>query len=48
MAAVPTPRHLANAVVLAVPHEQAAKLIPAGALPAQTVDGWAGLGAARS
>jgi len=33
-------------VVLAVPHEQAAKLIPAGALPAQTVDGWAGLGAA--
>ena len=35
-----------SAVVLAVPHEQAAKLIPAGALPAQTVDGWAGLGAA--
>jgi squalene-associated FAD-dependent desaturase len=35
-----------DAVVLAVPHEQAAKLIPAGALPAQTVDGWAGLGAA--
>jgi uncharacterized protein with NAD-binding domain and iron-sulfur cluster len=32
--------------VLAVPHEQAAKLIPSGALPAETVDGWAGLGAA--
>jgi uncharacterized protein with NAD-binding domain and iron-sulfur cluster len=32
--------------VLAVPHEQAAKLIPDGALPAGTVDGWAGLGAA--
>jgi uncharacterized protein with NAD-binding domain and iron-sulfur cluster len=37
---------LADAVVLAVPHEQAAKLIPAGALSAETVDGWAGLGAA--
>ena len=37
---------LTDAVVLAVPHEQAARLIPAGALPAQTVDGWAGLGAA--
>ena len=37
---------LADAVVLAVPHEQAAKLIPHGALPAETVDGWAGLGAA--
>jgi predicted NAD/FAD-dependent oxidoreductase len=37
---------VADAVVLAVPHEQAAKLIPAGALPAETVDGWAGLGAA--
>jgi uncharacterized protein with NAD-binding domain and iron-sulfur cluster len=37
---------LADAVVLAVPHEAAAKLIPAGALPAGTVDGWAGLGAA--
>jgi len=36
----------ADAVVLAVPHETAAKLIPAGALPAETVDGWAGLGAA--
>lgn len=35
-----------DAVVLAVPHEQAAKLLPAGALPAQTVDGWTGLGAA--
>ena len=37
---------LADAVVLAVPHEQAAKLIPSGALPAETVAGWAGLGAA--
>jgi squalene-associated FAD-dependent desaturase len=37
---------LADAVVLAVPHEQAAKLIPAGALPVETVEGWAGLGAA--
>jgi hydroxysqualene dehydroxylase len=37
---------LADGVVLAVPHEQAAKLIPPGALPAETVDGWAGLGAA--
>ncbi len=37
---------VADAVVLAVPHEQAARLIPAGALPAETVDGWAGLGAA--
>jgi len=37
---------LADAVVLAVPHEQAAKLIPPAALPAETVDGWAGLGAA--
>jgi squalene-associated FAD-dependent desaturase len=37
---------LVDAVVLAVPHEQAAKLVPAGALPAETVDGWAGLGAA--
>ena len=38
---------VADAVVLAVPHEQAARLIAAhGALPAQTVDGWAGLGAA--
>jgi squalene-associated FAD-dependent desaturase len=37
---------LADAVVLAVPHEQAARLVPSGALPAETVDGWAGLGAA--
>jgi squalene-associated FAD-dependent desaturase len=35
----------AGAVVLAVPHEKAAPLIPAGALPEQTVAGWAGLGA---
>jgi protoporphyrinogen oxidase len=40
------PRGRYSAVVLAVPHEQAAKLIPAGALPAETVEGWAGLGAA--
>jgi uncharacterized protein with NAD-binding domain and iron-sulfur cluster len=37
---------MADAVVLAVPHEQAARLIPPGALPAETVDGWTGLGAA--
>ena len=36
---------IADAVVLAVPHEKAAPLIPAGALPEQTVAGWAGLGA---
>ena len=36
----------ADVVVIAVPHEQAARLIPPGALPAETVDGWAGLGAA--
>ena len=36
---------VADAVVLAVPHEKAAPLIPAGALPEQTVAGWAGLGA---
>jgi squalene-associated FAD-dependent desaturase len=36
----------ADAVVLAVPHEAAARLIPAGALAAETVNGWAGLGAA--
>jgi squalene-associated FAD-dependent desaturase len=36
----------ADAVVLAVPHEAAAELIPAGALPAAAVAGWAGLGAA--
>ncbi len=35
----------ADAVVLAVPHEKAAPLIPAGALPERTVAGWAGLGA---
>ena len=34
-----------DAVVLAVPHEAAAKLIPSGALPRPTVSGWAGLGA---
>jgi squalene-associated FAD-dependent desaturase len=37
---------LADIVVLAVPHEQAARLIPHGALPVEKVDGWAGLGAA--
>jgi squalene-associated FAD-dependent desaturase len=36
----------ADAVVIAVPHDAAAKLIPEGALPAATVAGWAGLGAA--
>jgi uncharacterized protein with NAD-binding domain and iron-sulfur cluster len=36
---------LADAVVLAVPHEAAARLIPPGALPGATVTGWAGLGA---
>ncbi len=35
----------ADAVVLAVPHEMAARLIPPGALPETTVAGWAGLGA---
>jgi squalene-associated FAD-dependent desaturase len=35
----------ADAVVLAVTPEQAAKLIPAGALPAGTVSGWSSLGA---
>jgi uncharacterized protein with NAD-binding domain and iron-sulfur cluster len=35
----------ADAVVLAVPHDVAARLIPAGALPDATVAGWAGLGA---
>ncbi len=35
----------ADAVVLAVPHEKAAPLIPPGALPEGTVAGWAGLGA---
>jgi squalene-associated FAD-dependent desaturase len=37
---------VADAVVLAVPHEQAARLVPHGALTAEAVDGWAGLGAA--
>ncbi len=36
----------ADAVVLAVPHQDAARLLPAGALPEATVAGWAGLGAA--
>jgi squalene-associated FAD-dependent desaturase len=36
---------IADAVVLAVPHEKAAPLMPAGALPAGTVQSWAGLGA---
>jgi squalene-associated FAD-dependent desaturase len=36
----------ADAVVLAVPHDVAARLIPAGALPQSAVDGWSGLGAA--
>ncbi len=35
----------ADGVVLAVPHEKAAPLIPPGTLPAETVAGWAGLGA---
>jgi uncharacterized protein with NAD-binding domain and iron-sulfur cluster len=35
----------ADAVVLAVPPEQAARLIPADALPPETVSGWSGLGA---
>jgi squalene-associated FAD-dependent desaturase len=35
----------ADAVVLAVPHEKAAPLMPPGALPGETVAGWAGLGA---
>jgi squalene-associated FAD-dependent desaturase len=35
----------ADAVVLAVPHDKAAQLIPPGALPAQTVRSWSGLGA---
>jgi squalene-associated FAD-dependent desaturase len=36
---------LADAVVLAVPHEKAAPLVPPDALPAGTVAAWAGLGA---
>jgi uncharacterized protein with NAD-binding domain and iron-sulfur cluster len=35
----------ADAVVLAVPHEKAAPLIPPDALPADTVAAWSGLGA---
>jgi uncharacterized protein with NAD-binding domain and iron-sulfur cluster len=35
----------ADAVVLAVPHEAAARLMPPGALPDATVAGWDGLGA---
>ncbi len=35
----------ADAVVLAVPHDKAAPLVPPGALPDATVRGWAGLGA---
>jgi predicted NAD/FAD-dependent oxidoreductase len=35
----------ADAVVLAVPHEKAAPLMPPGALPGETIAGWAGLGA---
>ena len=35
----------ADAVVLAVPHEKAAPLIPPDALPPGTVTGWVGLGA---
>jgi uncharacterized protein with NAD-binding domain and iron-sulfur cluster len=35
----------ADAVVLAVPHEMAARLMPPGALPDETVAGWTGLGA---
>ena len=34
-----------DGVVIAVPHEAAARLIPAGALPPETVESWAGLGA---
>jgi squalene-associated FAD-dependent desaturase len=34
-----------DAVVLAVPHEKAAPLMPPGALPEQTVAAWSGLGA---
>jgi squalene-associated FAD-dependent desaturase len=36
----------ADGVVLAVPHEAAAKLLPPGALPEREVAGWAGLDAA--
>ncbi len=43
--AAPAAEIAADAVVLAVPHEKAAPLVPPGALPAATVAGWAGLGA---
>ena len=36
----------ADAVVIAVPHEAAARLVPPGTLPEHVVGGWAGLGAA--
>src|SRR5207302_27695 len=36
---------LADAVLLAVPHDKAASLIPPGALPPGTVQAWSGLGA---
>jgi len=36
----------ADAVVIAVPHEAAARLVPPGALPEHVAEGWAGLGAA--
>ncbi len=39
------PEISADAVVVAVPHEKAAPLIPPGTLPDGTVEGWAGLGA---
>ena len=39
------PEIAADAVVVAVPHEKAAPLIPPGTLPDGTVEGWAGLGA---
>ncbi|MBV9445546.1 MAG: FAD-dependent oxidoreductase [Streptosporangiaceae bacterium] len=45
LAAQTNPDISADVVVLAVPPEQAAKLIPAGALPEETVAGWSGLGA---
>jgi squalene-associated FAD-dependent desaturase len=35
----------ADAVVLAVPHDKAARLVPPGALPRATVRSWSGLGA---
>ena len=41
----PGPEILADAVVLAVPHDMAARLVPPDALPAGAVESWAGLGA---